>query len=211
MEDICIIICYSPTKNAVFPIDNNKKTFIINYDPKNLYVTDNAMFRIGQKWENILWFLKNTNEWKKYNYLWFPDEDLRTTVSDIDAFCNLVIKNKLELCQPSLVKNNYVAHQSLICKNSTIPIRKNNFIEVQMPCFNKSFINKYLIKFLEENKNMISSAWGIDLWWSSYFKNKLYVIDAIQIEHTKSITSNKLCREQKKYFEKKYKLNKMFT
>ena len=53
---------------------------------------------------------------------------------------------------------------------------------------------------------MISSAWGIDLWWSNYFMNKLYVIDAIQIEHTKAINVNSLCYEQKIYFEKKYKL-----
>ena len=29
MYDICIIICYSPTKNAVFPIVNNKKHLLL--------------------------------------------------------------------------------------------------------------------------------------------------------------------------------------
>jgi hypothetical protein len=175
-----IVIHYSK-EHSKFPIKNNQDTYIINCDPKNMYITDKSTFRIANKWENILWFLETNKIWENYEYIWFPDDYVTITIDDIDKLKNIVQSNNLHISQPSLNPTTTISHKVLQQSGNNV-IKNTSFIESQMPCFSKVFLKETLLPFLKDNKENLSSGWGIDMWWSQHFPKLLYLVNAISVD-----------------------------
>jgi hypothetical protein len=100
--------------------------------------------------------------------------------------------------------NKNVHHKMLVnVKNKKL--RKSPFVQNQLPCFERSFIEQHLLQFLKENRNMLTSGWGIDLWWSQKHTRSLYVVDAIQVSNS-SINNTTKGKIEMTNIIKKYKL-----
>ena len=198
-----LTVLHFSKKNNKFPITSTK-TFLINYDPTEMILSENSTFRVGNKWENILWYLENNANWKQYEYVWFPDETLEISENEIVTFKNIVKENKLVISQPSLKMNKNVHHKVLVnVKNKKL--RKSPFVQNQLPCFERSFIEQHLLPFLKDNRNMLTSGWGIDLWWSQKHTRSLYIVDAIQVSNS-SINNTTKGKIEMTNITKKYKL-----
>ena len=71
----------------------------------------------GPKWQLIRRFLnKYSKEWKKYKYIWFPDDDLKIItqnknvskgqIEELNKMFDVADSLDLNLCQPSLLGKN---------------------------------------------------------------------------------------------------------
>ena len=115
----------------------------------------------------------------------------------------------MTISQPSIYKSklnkNYV-HKILLNKSQSI-YRKSHFVESKLVCFKRSYIESTLYPFLIENNEYLKSGWGIDIWWSYFNKNDLYIVDKIKIEEKirSKLDNNKGFIEMKNYISK-YKL-----
>lgn len=113
-KDFLIII---PAGDNSFHINWNKKgnifdLFIIyfgdNIEIEKQYKKNSDYFikKKGPKWQLIrhvlLYFNKNNFNWRKYKYIWLPDDDLDTSQKDLHEFLLTSQKLKLKLSQPSL-------------------------------------------------------------------------------------------------------------
>lgn len=137
----------------------------------------------GQKWHLIYNFVKEyKNTLKDYDFFWFPDDDLDTNVNDLNKFFEINTKFKLWLSQPSLT--GYVSYEI----ERPIPdsiLRFTNFVEIICPAMDRITLARLVDYF-----NINESGWGLDYLWPkilSYPTNKIAIVDAITVEHTKQI------------------------
>ena len=171
---------------------------------ENRYKTESTYFikRQGPKWQLIRHALKSSNEilpWKKYEYIWMPDDDLSIRVDSINEFFHIAKKYKLNLCQPSLVDLN-VEHKILIQRPSNI-LRFTNFVEIMAPCLHVDAL-QHVWKTLDADR--IKSGWCLDLVWPHLLNyNGVAVIDKTPMIHTRPVTAF----NPDGFFYQKYKID----
>lgn len=138
----------------------------------------------GPKWSIIRAVLFQTgNFWEKYDYIWFPDDDLRLPngAISINELFNIAANFKLNLSQPALIDEN-VSHKNLIYNPNSL-LRFTNFVEIMCPLFSITAF-KTIISTLKNIE--IKSGWGLDYIWPQLLNYKsIAVIDAIPIHHTR--------------------------
>lgn len=181
-------------KADIFTIENNK------------YSTNTK-----SKWQNILWFLSNYGIWKKYEYLWFPDDNINISKEEIMTYLNIVKENEMKISQPSIYKsvNNKSYVHKVLLNNSKHSFRKSHFIENKLVCFKRTYVEDELLPFLKQNKDYLQSGWGLDIWWSNNNTNSMYIVDKIKvesIEEEKNTQKNNIGFAEMKYYISKYKL-----
>lgn len=167
----------------------------------------------GPKWKNIHKILKNNDFWRKYKYIWFPDDDLEIGVENVNKMFKIVNERKIKLSQPSLLDEN-VSHKALLHRDDIDEdIYKTEFIEIQMPCIRVEEVKTVVYKTLEENEDNIS-GWGFDHYWSKMIEDK-YIVNSVVVRHTKPVSINSGFYkkyginpfEEMKRFKEKYNLN----
>jgi hypothetical protein len=138
------------------------------------------------KFINIQAFIQNNIELiSNYERIWLPDDDVSINSNDINILFDLSKKYKLKIAQPSM--NGYVSHEI------TKPIPNNllhytNFVEVLAPLFSLDTLIKIYKTF-----NLNYSSWGYDYLWPhilGYPKDKIAIIDAIIMTHTRPVGQN---------------------
>lgn len=191
------------------------------------------------KWKLIKCILQKI-DWKLYDYIWIPDDDLVINPCEIDKLFKVAKDNNLELSQPAVAipnmpwenvqqilkliknKNNIITISDLFNLREKYPkkekdinkilyrisypdlirkgnkIRKSEIIEIQMPLFSKTMLEK-LYKYITDP--IVETGFGLDILWNNKIKDK-YVIDFIEVKHMRDTGFMKY----EKY--KKGKLNK---
>lgn len=139
----------------------------------------------GAKWRNIHEVLKRNDFWKKYRYIWFPDDDLEVEVEGVNRMFRIVEERGIVLSQPSL-KDENVSHRGLIHREGGGEIERTEFVEIQMPCIRREEVEGVVMKVLEENEENIS-GWGIDHYWSRKIEEK-WIINEVIVRHTKPVS-----------------------
>jgi hypothetical protein len=157
----------------------------------------------GHKWHLIAnYVLANLNEIEKYEYIWFPDDDLSTNVKDINRIFEICKKNNLWVAQPSLT--GYVSYE-IEKKIEGNLLRFTNFVEIICPVMSTETLKKLIFYF-----NLNESGWGLDYLWPKilgYPKDKIAIIDDVTVDHTKPIGLNYKNRFKKEPMEE---LNELF-
>lgn len=199
-----LILC-NHHQNSIFPLTTKFDTFCINNDPDHIFMSANSSFRIGNKWENILWYLTTFENWNNYDYIWFPDSTMSMLESEIEVFFEHVSNHNLLISQPSIFGKN-IPHKQLEYNSKSQDVRKTNIVDSRMPCMKTSFVKYELLPFLNSNRDFLKSGWGIDLWWSHTQKHYIYVVNKIKVEYLshKNEFDNKIGFNEMKYFKKKY-------
>jgi hypothetical protein len=123
----------------------------------------------GSKYENITNLLNQHELWKIYDYIWFPDDDIKINSKDLKRFYEYSVYYDVDISQPSLYDIN-VSHKSLVNKENW-NCEWVDFIEIQMPLFKVSIFDKIIFPFLNENK-WNKSGFGFDFWWSDKWIEK---------------------------------------
>lgn len=142
----------------------------------------------GPKWRNIHEILKNNDFWKRYEYIWFPDDDLEIKVEEVEKMFKIVNDKEIALSQPSLEDEN-VSHPGLL-HNMEVKedVIETGFIEIQMPCIRRKEVEEIVFPMLEENQDN-KSGWGFDHYWSRMIKEK-YMLNSVVVRHTKPVSIN---------------------
>lgn len=186
---LAVIRCGDNSLHKNWVNDNAQFDVILSYFGEDIpYSLDNIKYVHhfkGSKWEGLYdLFYSHPELWADYDYIWLPDDDLDSTVENINLFFELMQKYQFDLCQPALTNNSYYSYKDLLQEPDLI-YRETNFVEVMAPCFSKKIISKAYQTF-NENK----SGWGLDFYWPILFKEeniKVGVIDSTPIHHTRPV------------------------
>ncbi len=138
----------------------------------------------GLKWQGLHALLTRDGFWRRYDYVWFPDDDLAADQATISAFFAHVVELKLSLAQPALSWTSHYSHPVTI-QLPGFRVRWTNFIEIMAPCFERGFLETCLPTFAEN-----LSGWGLDWVWPHRLgveTRRSAVIDAVAVTHTRPV------------------------
>lgn len=140
----------------------------------------------GEKWNLAKQFIsQNLDFVSKYEYIWFPDDDLQISSSDINSLFEIASSFNLDLCQPAA--SGYTSHP-ITSKVDDNVLRYTNFVEIMAPMFKKDALLK-----LYDTFDLNRSGWGYDFLWPCllrYPKDKIAIVDSIEIVHTNPVGGN---------------------
>ncbi|MDO4932558.1 MAG: DUF707 domain-containing protein [Prevotellaceae bacterium] len=142
----------------------------------------------------------NPEMMEKYDYFFFPDDDIQMDTDAINAIFQVMREYNLKIAQPALTMSYYSWEHTLhdrYCK-----LRYTNFVEMMVPCFDKEALEKVLFTFNENE-----TGWGAELHWPILINATLRdmaIIDAVTVIHTKPIQSGQMIhnRNLTAYLEK---------
>lgn len=163
-------------------------TYYGDNQPKNWISDGYPIIKIkGSKWEGLYSYFKEYDDWKNYDYIFIPDDDLLFSGKKLNKFFNIVNELKPDLSQPSLDELSYFTFPITLVNRANI-YRVTNFVEVMCPCFSTNFLIKTLELFNESK-----SGWGMDYFWTILLEESRLkppiIIDEVCIRHTRPVGS----------------------
>lgn len=162
---------------------------VVNYygDKLDLYLQA-GVERIdskGPKWPALQELIyANPRFFQDYDYIWLPDDDLRTDVTQINLLFEIMAKYSLQVAQPALTWNSYFGHLTTL-RNTKYQLRYTNYVEVMAPCLSATMLAQALPLF---NANL--SGWGLDFVWTKFAarpEDEIAIIDAVTVQHTRPV------------------------
>lgn len=152
-------------KNEHWAIKNEKSTYELwlnqytdSIPPENMY--DKLFIKPGtMRWLAIKEILNETEEWKRYEYIGFFDDDLASDIDNINAAIQVAKDNNLKIFQPSLTQDSRSAHFATLGNQPGVLYTTTQMNEIM--CI---FIHSSLIPELKEllNSYGVWAGWGID-------------------------------------------------
>ena len=163
---------------------------VVSYygDDPALYVNDEYL-RVACKGTKFIglsdFFRSSVFNWKNYDYIWCPDDDLDASCLGINQFfetCELI---GAELAQPALDWSSFYTWP-ITLRNTSFNYRATDFVEIMAPCFSRTFLETVLPTFMENG-----SGWGLEWLWQRQLDRPLrsYIVDATPITHTRPVGS----------------------
>ncbi len=124
-----------------------------------------------------------------YDYICVADDDLATNLETLNRMFILCEHYGLELAQPALTRDSYMANWGITMENNSFLLRYTNFVEVMCPVFSRAFFDLCAPTF---NENL--SGYGLDLLWSSWVSSpwKIAILDACTVRHARANFSGNL-------------------
>ncbi|AEV33907.1 Protein of unknown function (DUF707) [Owenweeksia hongkongensis DSM 17368] len=150
----------------------------------------------------------------QYDYFFFLDDDIKITQETINRSFHIADLFKLLICQPSLTSDSFCSWPILKNKAGSF-LRFMGEVEVMAPIFSREALTKCLPSFVEND-----SSWGLDTIWTyllKFPKDKIAVLDAVQMKHTNPVGEGELYaklkhRHQQEWvsIQKKYGIKKHY-
>ncbi len=139
----------------------------------------------GGKWDGIYNFCKSNPEiLEKYDYFWFPDDDIAADPESLNRLFQIAGDNNFELAQPSLKRGSYCSHL-ITLHNSNFQYRNVNFVELMVPLVSREVFIRLLPLFEKAR-----TGFGIDFVWNRFTSDPataVAIIDAVQVKHTRAV------------------------
>jgi hypothetical protein len=137
----------------------------------------------GGKWDGLYKTFELMPEvLDRYDYVWLPDDDIRTNCRDINRMFELMHEEKLLVGQPALTWSSYFTHLHTLWVPG-LHLRYTNMVEVMISCLDARFLRSLLPLFKD---NMM--GWGIDWIWcraSADNRERSAIFDCVQMHHTR--------------------------
>lgn len=139
----------------------------------------------GGKWDGIHALLSQRPELlDRYQYIWFPDDDLEADRTTIEAMFTNMRRLDLHIAQPALTLDSYYTHLPFLCCKS-FEFRLVDKIEIMAPCMRADIAARMLPLFKES-----MSGFGLDSLWTRLAAQNLgrsAVFDALPVRHTRPV------------------------
>lgn len=166
---------------------------LINYSNtsgKNLNKCDYYFEAKGFKFEIIKKAIEaNIAVIKKYDFIWFPDDDLEISTRSINTLFRICRRYHLSLAQPS-VSNSDVIHFFTRRRLYSV-LRYVNFVELMCPLFSREALFKVIDTFAINR-----SGYGIDWLWAERLKKEnIAVVDAVSVYHARKLFSGEFYKK----------------
>jgi hypothetical protein len=137
----------------------------------------------GGKWDGLFaFFVANPGVLERYDWIWFPDDDLDTNADSINRLFDIVERYGLDVAQPSLSWDSYYSHFATL-QNRACRLRFTNFVEVMAPVLSAALLRRILPAFA---KNRF--GWGMELLWPRWMPEprfKTAIVDEVAVRHTR--------------------------
>jgi hypothetical protein len=138
----------------------------------------------GHKWTNIKRFLETNDLTTRYDFFWFPDDDIRASAADANRLFEIARREGLDLCQPSLSHNSFTSFKVTKHRPGR-DVRRTNFVEIMCPLFQANALKTCLPTF-----DLTHSGWGLDYLWPTLVdSSRVGVVHAVQVQHTQPVQS----------------------
>lgn len=129
----------------------------------------------------------------QYDAVWFPADDISTDSYNINKMFHIFTDLKLWLAQPALTEDSYRSWNITIRKADHI-VHFTHFVEIMVPLF-----SPYALQICAPTFDTSFSGWGIDFIWPKllqYPDNKIAIIDATPVRHTRPVGKGNLVNIQ---------------
>ncbi|WP_310621696.1 DUF707 domain-containing protein [Flexibacterium corallicola] len=167
-----------------FPATLCKSTFLTPSREEREY----SHHFVGGKWSGIYDFFKSYPELlDKFEYFWFPDDDIETTSEDVERFLKIVFRERFQLAQPALKSDSYYAYRITLA-NPRFRFRRTNFVELMMPIIHRDLLLQVLPVFANRH-----FAQGMDFIWHQLARDPLRdvaIIDEVPMGHYRPRQTN---------------------
>ncbi len=138
----------------------------------------------GQKWIGIYKLLTEWPDWRRYDYIWLPDDDLLTDCSTINELFTLSSAFNAKISAPALSKTSFYSHE-ITLQNDSFFARATSFIEIMMPCLRRDVLDICLPSI---GTSKSGYGWGLDFLWPNMLNyDGLIIFDQLTVEHTRPI------------------------
>nr|VFJ60538.1 MAG: Protein of unknown function (DUF707) [Candidatus Kentron sp. DK] len=135
----------------------------------------------GGKWAGIYdFFRQHPDLLERYDWFWFPDDDIETTPEEARRFLDIVQREGFALAQPSLKPDSYYAHR-ITLSNPRFQFRRTNFVELMVPVIRRDLLKKVLPLFKDRH-----AALGLDFFWHQLTERPardVAIVDAVAMGH----------------------------
>ena len=139
----------------------------------------------GQKWAGLHKVLTEWPDWRAYDYIWLPDDDLAADALRVNTLFGLAEAFGAALAAPALSPDSYFSHY-ITMRNKSFFARAVSFVEVMMPCFRRDVLER-MLPLLGEGA--INDGWGLDFIWPKLLGYKdVYIFDCVTVKHTRAST-----------------------
>lgn len=142
----------------------------------------------GGKWDGLFDFFKAFPRVQgEYDYFWFPDDDLRSTPSDIDRLMTTGHALRLDLFQPALDQDSYFSHL-ITLRHPSFGVRFTDFVEIMAPALSARLLDRAL-----PTMSGTRSGFGLDFLWPRMAGQmpdaafNVAIIDDVAITHTRPV------------------------
>lgn len=153
--------------------ERNYDIMLIYYDKEGyedfIGVSDYLILKRGFKYPLLHQiFIENVDLLSKYDYFFFPDDDVRMTSEDINKLFFFSKIQEISVCQPSLYPKNFT--WPITQHNPNTIFRYVSMVEIMCPLFSRDALQKCLPSFVESN-----SGWGLEVAWYRLLGSKEYM------------------------------------
>ncbi len=125
---------------------------------------------------------------EKYDYFWFPDDDIAANAADINRLIDLGRRHGLALFQPALDDQSYYSHL-ITLRHPSFAVRFTNFIEIMVPVLSRDLLKLALPTIAE-----MRSGFGLDFVWPEMAARmgppgqpRVAIIDSVTVRHTRPV------------------------
>ncbi|MFM8738958.1 MAG: DUF707 domain-containing protein [Cytophagales bacterium] len=152
-----------------------------------------AVFHLEDfKWPMIQSFFNlHSSYLQKYDYFFFPDDDIELSRSSIQQLFKCAQHFNLQMTQPVLSLDSYKSWR-VLRKKFFSGVRYLSAVELMCPLMTRDALIELLPTF-----NLNHSGWGIDILWGDIIRKKfgeksIAVFDLIETKHTKPVGTGEM-------------------
>lgn len=136
----------------------------------------------GPKWTGIREVLAGWDRWRKYDYIWLPDDDIFATQSTITRMFEVAETLGFRLFAPALHEASYYEHYSTT-RNRSFAARDVGFVEIMVPCFRRDTLEELLPTL---DLTSTGWGWGLDPVWAKLLDYR-GILDCVPVVHTRPV------------------------
>ncbi|KAL3156378.1 hypothetical protein ABBQ38_000692 [Trebouxia sp. C0009 RCD-2024] len=150
--------------------------------PHCLLVYNHGLDHVAGRYA-ALYKLIQTKQWQnkvadKYEYIYFPEEEIVQSVDSVNRLFELSKEYKLELSHPSWCspEDTVSWHMDLLKMHATTLLRRTTYVETAAPLWSRSFWKTYVAPHLKN----VDRGFGLDFVWpylADYPEDQVAVID----------------------------------
>ncbi len=145
---------------------------------------DDAAVRPGQKWDGLHAQLLTDQSWRRYDYIWLPDDDLATTAETVAALFAWCRRFDAAIAAPALSEDSPWS-LAMTLRNHSFSARATTYVEVMAPCFRRDVLEQLLPTF---TLSLHGAGWGLDMLWAHRLAYRgLYIFDDLPVQHTRPV------------------------
>jgi len=138
----------------------------------------------GQKWLGLDQLLNANDIWRRYDYVWMPDDDLMATAEEISRLFDLCHSFNAALAQPALTEESDFSF-AMTMRNRAFFARATTFVEIMAPCFRSDVLARLLPTLAEVPTGW---GWGLSYVWAAMLEcGGIYIFDAAPVWHTRLV------------------------